>query len=92
MAVVAAALLSWVALAIWVLAVPYNIEVDGSACSSGADRVSASSQRCDRAESNAKEQRRNQALLIGTGTFVLACAVSTWPSRRLTGDRLGPLR
>ena len=32
----------------------------------------------------AKEARRRKASLIGAGVLVVAAAVSTWPSRRLT--------
>ncbi len=44
--------------------------------------------RCEEAASN----RLDRARLIGLGIAVAAAVVSTWPSRRLTGEALGPER
>lgn len=88
-----------VVLALWVQSVGYAVEVDGRTRSCRTDQswtaISASEhthRAIEQACADAKDRRRNQALLIGAGVFTVACAVSTWPSRRLTGERLGPLR
>ena len=40
----------------------------------------------------AEDDRRNSALIAGGVAVTVAFAVSTWPSRRLTGEALGPRR
>ncbi len=80
------------ALALWVLAVPYDVDVagpGGAVVSCDAPTVPVDD--CEAAEADAREDRRTTALVVGVGAFVVATAVSTWPSRRLTGDRLGPV-
>ncbi|MCU1496356.1 MAG: hypothetical protein JWM47_309 [Acidimicrobiales bacterium] len=49
-------------------------------------------ERFDRSCAEARRDRRDTALLVGAGVAIAVCAVSTVPSRRLTGDKLGPLR
>ncbi len=84
-----------VGLAWWGLAAPVHATVggrsvscdavdDGTAGAASAEVRDA----CDEAESD----RRTTALLVGAGVATVAAAVSTWPSRRLTGEELGPLR
>lgn len=91
--VVALAVVVIGALALWVTVVPYDVEVSGPGGEVvPCDASTAPTDPCDAAEADAREDRRTTALLIGVGAFVVATAVSTWPSRRLTGDRLGPLR
>lgn len=101
-ATVAVAVVALVGLAVWVLAVPYRIDVgpagriecgketvdDATAVVTSGREVGLIDRRCDQA----KDDRRNLALLLGAGVAIAACAVSTVPSRRLTGDKLGPLR
>lgn len=89
--VVVASLVAIAALALWAVALPVDAEVvatDGTTISCDE----ASSEACEVAEEEARDDRRKTAILIGAGVFVVATAVSTWPSRRLTGERLGPLR
>ncbi|CAN5417412.1 hypothetical protein BH10ACT1_BH10ACT1_10330 [soil metagenome] len=77
------------ALAWWVLAVPYRVTVDGARTVDCDVATGATSERaCDDAE----DDRRDIALLAGAAVAIAACAVSTVPSRRLTGGKLGPLR
>lgn len=99
--VVAAAVAVMVALALWVLVVPYEVAAPlgqrpAVDCATTVDadpiEVTAWEAACDRAEDDARTDRRNTAFVLGVGAFVVATAVSTWPSRRLTGERLGPLR
>ncbi|MCB0978652.1 MAG: hypothetical protein KDB02_14465 [Acidimicrobiales bacterium] len=101
LAVVAAAVAAMVGLALWVLVVPYNVTapIAGGrleSCENVPDAppeaVRSFAKACDEAKDRARTDRRNTALLLGAGAFVVATAVSTWPSRRLTGERLGPLR
>lgn len=98
LAVVGAAVAVMIALAAWVVLVPYDVEVAAGEehpvrCDDLAeDAPSALATECDRLEDEARDERRTTALVIGVGAFVVATAVSTWPSHRLTGDRLGPLR
>jgi hypothetical protein len=101
-AVVVACVVAIGALALWVAAVPYDVEAPLAgtpvACDAtldagvGPSEIAAWDAACDRAEDEARTDRRNTALVLGVGAFVVATAVSTWPSRRLTGERLGPLR
>ncbi|QXC62557.1 hypothetical protein KSP35_07105 [Aquihabitans sp. G128] len=101
-AAVAVAVVALVALAVWVLAVPYRVEVapagriecgketvdDAMAVLASGREVGLVDRRCNAA----RDDRRNVALLLGAGVAIAACAVSTVPSRRLTGEKLGPLR
>lgn len=91
-----------VGLAAWVFLVPYESSVDEGdggklSCSSdvfwelgpsGQEKRAEFDRSCDEAESS----RRTVALVAGAAVATLAAAVSTWPSRRLTGEELGPLR
>jgi len=104
-AVVGAAVAVVAGLAVWVAAVGYDVDAplagrpvacataagDLPAATTGAE-VTAWEAACDRATDDARASRRGTAVLLGAAAFVIATAVSTWPSRRLTGDRLGPLR
>lgn len=100
LAVVGAAVAVIILLALWVLVVPYTAEVSisgvGSTRCDDVDRdggiPSALVEACDQHIAEARDERRTTAFVVGVGAFVVAAAVSTWPSRRLTGDRLGPLR
>lgn len=101
-AVVVACVVAIGALALWVVAVPYDVEAPLAgadlACDTvldagvGEAAIAAWEAACGRAEDDARADRRNTAFVLGVGAFVVATAVSTWPSRRLTGERLGPLR
>lgn len=99
--VVAVAVVVMVGMVLWVLVVPYDVmapiaEGRSQSCETMLDAppevVRSFAEACDEAEDQARTDRRNIALLLGVGAFVVATAVSTWPSRRLTGERLGPLR
>lgn len=89
-----------VGIAVWVLAVP--VEVDHAMWNDGGDSF-----RCSTLDSadvsgmraeletlceDAESQRRTTGLIAGAVVVTVAFAVSTWPSRRLTGEALGPLR
>lgn len=87
------------ALTAWVLLVPYKATVAGRVfdCDAlvtwgnepaGLAQREDFDQQCDKARSS----RRTTALLVGAGVATAACAASTWPSKRLTGEALGPLR
>ena len=98
-AAVAVAVVVLAGLAGWVLVTPYSVEVGGASisCDAGTGRDSVMADRQDephfgRACDDARDRRRTTALLIGAGVATAAAAVSTLPSRRLTGDKLGPLR
>lgn len=54
-----------------------------------APDVDAWFEACQDAKSE-RTSRRDTAAVIGAVAVVVAWAFSTWPSRRLTGDRLGP--
>lgn len=97
-AAVAVALVALVGLGWWVLAAPYRVDASGRsvdcdarigwALDPEARRARDDFERsCDRVRTD----RRDRALLIGGGVAVAAAAVSTVPSRRLTGEALGPL-
>lgn len=90
-----------VLLALWVVVVPYDVSApvgDGRSVScNGTPHPAPTTPKgweaaCDKAKEKARTSRRNTALAIGAGAFVVATAVSTWPSRRLTGEELGPIR
>ncbi len=100
-AVVAVSVVALLALAGWVLAVGYDVapEPGAGAVSCDADvrwtddaTGRAAERWFERTCDDARDDRRNTALLLGVGVATLACAVSTVPSRRLTGEKLGPLR
>ena len=87
-------------LATWVFMVPVTIdhpEWRGGGSSLRCDTVSSVDiagfrpeveRLCDDAETS----RRNTALIIGGIAVTVAFGASTWPSRRLTGEELGPIR
>lgn len=94
---VAAAIVVLIGLAGWVFLVPVTIDHDGfrnggsSTIECGTrDSIEISGirdevdQRCVDAET----ERRNTALVLGAVVVTLIFAVSTWPSRRLTGESL----
>lgn len=96
-AIVAAATLVLVGLALWVLVAPYRTEAAGlsldcdveiSWTDDAAGREAAET--FDRTCADARSDRRRTALLIGAAVGTVAAAASTIPSRRLTGERLGP--
>lgn len=97
---VALCLVVLVGLAAWVIAVPVTVELAGwnnggapldcdhiDSVDIGRLRTEAE-QVCGDAEST----RRNMALIAGGIAVTVAFAASTWPSRRLTGEELGPIR
>jgi hypothetical protein len=97
---VALCLIALIGLASWVLLVPVEVDhpdwSDGgrSVDCSSTDSVDLSGLRAD-VEAlchDAEEDRRNTALIAGGVVAAVAFAVSTWPSRRLTGEELGPIR
>jgi hypothetical protein len=102
--IVAAVVLSvvvMVGLAAWVLLVPYESSAIGEGGREDCDAVldwidspEAARQRAEFEKScdEAEEERRNVALIAGGVAVTVAFAASTWPSRRLTGEALGPLR
>lgn len=96
---VAVAVVALVGLAAWFVAGEAEVEVLGQQV--GCDAIVDWSpdddgralredfeQRCEAAG----DARRDRALVIGLIVAVAAAAVSTWPSRRLTGEALGPER
>lgn len=94
---VAAAVVALVGLAAWFVAGEAEVEVLGQrvGCDAivawpgddaGREAREAYEERCE----EAGRDRRDRALLIGLGIAVAASVVSTWPSRRLTGEALGP--
>lgn len=100
-AVVVAAAVVLAGLAVWVLAVPYPNEVQVGDVSLSCDGIveytndaagRAAQREFEESCRQPEEDRRNLALLIGAGVAIAACAVSTIPSRRLSGEKLGPLR
>ncbi len=87
-AAVAVAVVVLAGLAWWVLVVPYTV-TDGSKT---IDCEQVSTARFSHDCRQSKQGRRTTALLLGAGVAIAACAVSTVPSKRLTGEKLGPLR
>ena len=88
---VALAVAVLVGLAWWVLKVPYEVSFAGETVdcevTDGARLVNAEVvESCD----GARRDRRTTALLIGAAVATAAAAASTVPSRRLTGEALGP--
>lgn len=87
-------------LAVWVLLVPVRVshpEWNGGRSELGCHTLDSVDVFGFRAEAEAlcdeaEEERRNAALIAGGVAVTVAFAVSTWPSRRLTGEALGPLR
>lgn len=99
LAVVAATAVVLVGLAVWVslgsdtpsarlgsAEVPCDSTVDFD---EPAPDVDAWFEACQGAKSE-RTSRRDTAAVIGAVAVVVAWAFSTWPSRRLTGERLGP--
>lgn len=92
-------------LAVWVLAVghPGEATYESLACdiemvahddpdgSAAADRA-ARCQAADEEISESEDGRLRTALIAGAVVVTVAFAASTWPSRRLTGEELGPIR
>lgn len=103
-AAVVVAVLALAGLAWWVLAAPYEVSVAGRTvdCEDLAEPTASMASAditatqdlvearlgCD----DDRDSRRNTALFAGAAVAIAACAVSTVPSRRLTGEKLGPLR
>ncbi|NLD76423.1 MAG: hypothetical protein GX643_07125 [Acidimicrobiales bacterium] len=102
---VAVCLVALAGLAVWVLAVghPGEVTYESLACdmemdaqdaldgSAAADRDA----RCEAAGeqlSESEDERLRTALIAGAVVVTVAFAASTWPSRRLTGEELGPIR
>lgn len=96
------ALVALVALVVWVVLVPYpastapiggrfgGLDCDADVrwgTSPTARRLEA---RFDEVCDAPRRDRRNTALVIGGVVVVIAAVASTWPSRRLTGEALGP--
>ncbi len=104
-AAVAVAVVVLAGLAAWVLLVPYEVDgrIPGERIECGrepsgqVDYVDETAfrrteQRIERACDDARDDRRTTALLVGAAVATAAAAISTVPSRRLTGEKLGPLR
>ncbi len=97
---VALCLVALVGLAGWALLVPVTVDhpqLRNGGLSLDCDDLGSGEifdvrleveQRCD----EAKATRRNTALIAGGVAVTVAFAASTWPSRRLTGEELGPIR
>lgn len=88
---VALAVVVLLGLAWWVLQVPYEVSFAGEPVdcevTGGAQLVNSTVvEACD----DARSDRRTTALLIGAAVATAAAAASTIPSRRLTGEALGP--
>lgn len=83
-----------VGLAWWVLRVPYEADVGGRSVDCGVtaivDDPAWDPVAFDRACDDAREDRRTIALVVGAAVATAAAAASTIPSRRLTGEALGP--
>jgi hypothetical protein len=96
---VAVAVVALVGLAAWFVAGEAEVEVLGQrvGCDAivawpGDDAGRAAREAFEDRCEEAGRARRDRALLIGLGIVVVAAVVSTWPSRRLTGEALGPDR
>jgi hypothetical protein len=93
---VAVAVVAQLALAGWVVLASYEVRIGDASVDCDAPRAGAAPAgpvaraRVDRACEEQRDERRNTALLLGAAVAVAACAVSTVPSRRLTGEELGP--
>ncbi|MBX3285689.1 MAG: hypothetical protein KF703_10125 [Actinobacteria bacterium] len=92
--VVSVAVLVLLGLAWWVVQVPYSAEVGPRSLECRPhmifDDPNWDPEAFDRACDDARSDRRTTALLIGAGVATAAAAASTIPSRRLTGEALGP--
>jgi hypothetical protein len=86
--VVALAVVVLLGLAWWVLRVPYEVDLGGrpTDCDVIVRDAPSFYEACD----EARDERRTTALLIGAAVATAAAAASTIPSRRLTGEALGP--
>lgn len=88
---VALAVVVLLGLAWWVLQVPYEVSFAGETVdcevTEGSRLVSVE---VGAACGDARSDRRTTALLIGAAVATAAAAASTIPSRRLTGEALGP--
>ncbi len=69
-----------------------GLAADGQISLVSAEARTEARAQFDRECDQARDDRRTTALLLGAGVAIAACAVSTVPSRRLTGEKLGPLR
>lgn len=99
---VAVCLIALLGLAWWVFLIPYEssdlagahssmdceTKVDWDVDPEGERQMAEFERSCDEARSS----RRTTALVIGGVVATVAFAASTWPSRRLTGEELGPIR
>ncbi len=83
--VVGATVVIIVGLAVWTLTASYSVNVEGRtvSCDPAPDGA-------EQACRDARNDRRRSAALIGAGVATMAAAVSTWPSRRLTDEKLNP--
>ena len=92
--VVAVAVVVLVGLVWWVAGVPYEAQTGGRSLDCEVtvvfDNPSWDPEAFDRACDEARRDRRTTALLIGAAVATAAAAASTIPSRRLTGEALGP--
>jgi hypothetical protein len=92
--VVALAVVVLLGLAWWVLRVPYEADVGTRSVDCDVtvilDDPSWDAAAFDQACDDARDERRTTALLIGAAVATAAAAASTIPSRRLTGEALGP--
>lgn len=95
--IVVAATLVLVGLALWVLVTPYRTEAAGLSLDCDVDiswtedaAGREAEETFDRTCADDRRDRRRTALLIGAAVGTVAAAASTIPSRRLTGEHLGP--
>lgn len=98
--VTAVSVVALIGIAVWVLVVPVQVDHDEWRNGGRAfqchqlDTAEISAIRADLEElcEEAESQRRTTGLVAGAVVVTVAFAVTTWPSRRLTGEALGPLR
>ncbi|MEO6989340.1 MAG: hypothetical protein ABI239_11920 [Aquihabitans sp.] len=83
--VVAAAVVIIIGLAVWTLTASYSADVAGHTVSCDPAPAGA-----EQACKDVRDERRRSSMLIGAGVATVAAAVSTWPSRRLTDEKLNP--
>ena len=83
--VVGAAVLVILGLAVWTLTASYSVNLEGRTVSCDPAPHGA-----EQACRDARNDRRRSAALIGAGVATVAAAASTWPSRRLTDEKLNP--
>lgn len=84
-------------LGIWVAAGSYVVKVEGQTIDCDAlitwgrgPAAEAKNTAFEKACDHQRDKRRTTALLLGVAIATVAAAVSTVPSRRLTGEALGP--